>query len=73
MSNKGEKRDYSENSFLQNWLKRNKQSSTQIANVASNDLQDQSLNDSQQSISAATSLTSNITAVSSSLSESQSN
>jgi hypothetical protein len=76
MFNRGAKRDYSENSFLRNWLKRKKQSSThQIANETSsdNDFQYQSLNKSQQTISASTSLTTNITATSPLLSEFESN
>lgn len=78
MSNKSEKRNYPDNNFLQNWLKRSKESSDQSANEISNDndsdMQHQSLNESPQTISATvTCLTGNSTAVASVLNESETN
>jgi len=77
MSNKSEKRNYPENNFLHNWLKRSKASSDQSTStneiIDDNDTQHQSLNESQRMISTVTYLTPNITSVAPVLTESEGN
>ena len=66
MYNKGEKRNQSNNNFLQNWLKKQKQITDHNASEASNEnyLECQQVNDDQGIISAATSINLNVEAAS---------